>query len=141
MSGTALLIASRRARHPAQTARHDAPNYIYMEDWKNKLSSLYAGLPRTDDAPQAQAEPAPAPPARRQTLRVELDKRGGKPATLITEWAGTDDELRSLAKTLKTRLGTGGSARGGEILVQGDVRVKVASLLESMGYKVRKINF
>ena len=74
-------------------------------------------------------------------MRVELDKRNGKPATLVTEFAGSDEELKALAKTLKVKCGAGGSARGGEILVQGDVRAKVAELLEGMGYRVRRIGF
>ncbi len=109
-----------------------------MEDWKDKLSSLYGAVPKADGADEA---PTPAAPAGKQTLRVELDRRNGKPATLVTEFAGSDEELKALAKTLKVKCGAGGSARGGEILVQGDVRAKVAELLEGMGYRVRRIGF
>ena len=109
-----------------------------MEDWKDKLSSLYGAVPKADGAGEA---PTPAAPAGKHTLRVELDKRNGKPATLVTEFAGSDEELKALAKTLKVKCGAGGSARGGEILVQGDVRAKVAELLEGMGYRVRRIGF
>ena len=109
-----------------------------MEDWKDKLNALYDTVPKVDDTEEV---PTPAAPARKQTLRVELDKRNGKPTTLVTEFDGSDEELKALAKTLKVRCGAGGSARGGEILVQGDVRAKVADLLEGMGYKVRRIGF
>jgi translation initiation factor 1 len=81
------------------------------------------------------------PKKQKEPLRVELDKRNGKPATLITEFQGSDDELKELAKTLKVKCGVGGSSRDGEILIQGDVRVKVAELLLGMGFKVKKINF
>ena len=109
-----------------------------MKDWKDKLNALYDAVPKADDTEEV---PMPTAPARKQTLRVELDKRNGKPTTLVTEFAGTDEELKALAKTLKVRCGVGGSARGGEILVQGDVRAKVAELLEGMGYRVRRIGF
>lgn len=113
-----------------------------MEDWKDKLGALYAAVPKADDdalEPEGQAD-VPASD-KKQTLRVELDKRNGKPATLITGFEGPDEELKELAKTLKVKCGAGGSARGGEMLIQGDVRVKVSELLLAMGYKVKKINF
>ncbi|MHB9056283.1 MAG: translation initiation factor [Paludibacteraceae bacterium] len=107
-------------------------------DWKEKLASLlpdnYIPEPKTEIVTgKTQSS--------KQTLRVELDKRNGKPATLISEFQGTDDELKELAKTLKSKCATGGSQRDGEILIQGDFRVKVAEILQDLGYKVRKINF
>lgn len=107
-------------------------------DWKNKLGSLLpAGyIPEPEQEPIKEKNVTTKEP-----LRVELDKRNGKPATLITEFQGTDEELRQLAKTLKVKCGAGGSQRDGEILIQGDFRVKVAEILMSMGYKVKKINF
>ncbi|MFM2293502.1 MAG: hypothetical protein RIS29_3315 [Bacteroidota bacterium] len=109
-------------------------------DWKDKLNSLKTDLPEGKEI-QA-AEPVDTTPKKqKEPLRVELDKRNGKPATLITEFQGSDDELKELAKTLKVKCGVGGSSRDGEILIQGDVRVKVAELLLGMGFKVKKINF
>jgi translation initiation factor 1 len=107
-------------------------------DWKDKLNSLYDSIPTSSEEKEIVVE---KPIIKKQTLRVELDKRNGKPATLITEVEGSDDELKELAKQLKVKCGVGGSARGGEILIQGDVRTKTASILEEMGYKVRRINF
>lgn len=109
-------------------------------DWKDKLNSLYDSVPQ-DEAKEEPVIEVNTSAKKKQTLRVELDKRNGKPATLITEFEGSDDELKELAKKLKVQCGAGGSARGGEILIQGDFRVKIAGLLEGMGYKVRRINF
>jgi translation initiation factor 1 len=75
-----------------------------------------------------------------QDLRVWLEKnhRGGKTATVVKGFIGTDDDLDVLGKTLKTKCGTGGSAKDGEIIVQGDHREKVVTLLIQMGYRAKK---
>ena len=75
-----------------------------------------------------------------QQLRVQLDKkqRGGKQVTLVTGFVGADADLQALGKLLKTRCGGGGSAKAGEILVQGDFRDQVLAVLLKEGYKAKK---
>jgi translation initiation factor 1 len=75
-------------------------------------------------------------PPDRQTLRVQLDThhRAGKQVTLITGFIGSDDDLQTLAKWLKTKCGVGGSAKDGQILIQGDRRTLVIALLHQAGY-------
>ena len=76
----------------------------------------------------------------KQVLRIWLDRknRGGKDATLVKGFIGTSDDLEALGKTLKTKCGTGGTAKDGEIIIQGDMRDKVLELLLKMGYKLAK---
>jgi len=81
-------------------------------------------------------------PPQQQKLKVRLDTkhRGGKAVTLVEGFAGTDEDLQTLGKSLKNFCGTGGSAKGNEIIVQGDQREKVLQWLLKNGYKnTRKI--
>lgn len=76
----------------------------------------------------------------KQKLRVSIERhhRGGKTVTLVRGFVGADDDLQALAKQLKTKCGTGGSAKDGEIIIQGEVKDKVVSLLLALGYKNTK---
>lgn len=75
-----------------------------------------------------------------QLLYVSIDRkqRKGKAVTLIEGFVGTEDDLKDLGKELKSKCGVGGTAKDGEIIIQGEMKDKVASLLEGMGYKVKK---
>lgn len=75
---------------------------------------------------------------RKDKLSVAIEKkgRGGKIATIIYGFTGDDHEVAETAALLKQKLATGGSSRGGEILLQGDVREKIKPLLKEMGYRL-----
>lgn len=111
-------------------------------DWTDSLAALRATLPGADEAPAEQPETEAttdsAPSGNRQlTICYERKQRRGKPATIISGFDCSDDQLSDIASKLKKRLATGGSARGGEILVQGDRREELRTLLADMGYKVK----
>lgn len=109
-------------------------------DWKNSLESLRASLPEGEEPPQ-EAPAQEETPAQTARLDIVLDKKGrkGKAATIIAGFTVPDADVEALAARLKQRLGTGGSARGGEILIQGDKRHAVLDSLLLWGYKARII--
>jgi len=75
-----------------------------------------------------------------QDLRIWLDKkhRGGKTASVVKGFVGSADDLKDLGKILKTKCGVGGSAKDGEIIIQGDHRDKMLKILTDLGYSVKK---
>lgn len=110
-------------------------------DWKARLGVVYSTNPDFQYTTQKEEEAATLEPGK-QRLIVGIDRRnrGGKQVTLITGFVGADEDLKALAKTLKTKLGVGGSAKEGEITIQGDFREKVTELLKQMGYNAKRGN-
>ena len=107
-------------------------------DWKDRLNVVFSPNPdfryETDDEPEAETlEPG------KQNLKVCIDRkqRAGKSVTLVQGFVGTEDDLKELAKMLKNKCGVGGSAKDGEILIQGEFKQKVYDLLVQAGYKAK----
>ncbi len=107
-------------------------------DWKDRLNVVYSTNPdfayETDNEEEIETlEPS------KQNLKVSIDRkqRAGKSVTLVQGFVGTDDDLKELARMLKNKCGVGGSAKDGEIIVQGEFKQKVYDLLLQAGYKVK----
>lgn len=110
-------------------------------DWKDRLGVVFSTNPDFKYT-TAETEEADTLPPSRQRLIVGIDRRnrGGKQVTLISGFVGKADDLRELGRTLKTRIGVGGSAKDGEITIQGDFRDKVVSILQGLGYNAKRGN-
>lgn len=113
-----------------------------MDNWIDSLQSLRDTMADADataiDVPDVDDSTE-----ERQTGRLDivLERKGhaGKTATIITGFTVSDDAVADIASQLKRSLGTGGSARGGEILIQGDRRKEVLGRLTALGLKARII--
>ena len=107
---------------------------------KNRVNVVYSTNPdfkfeELHDAIEEALEPA------QQQLYISLDRknRGGKEVTLVEGFIGLDEDLKTLAKTLKSKCGVGGSMKNSEVMIQGNFVEKVYLLLTDMGYsKVKK---
>ena len=110
-----------------------------MSDWKERLGMVYSTNPDFEYT-TIQEEQATTLPPQQQNLRVWLDRkhRGGKTVTLVKCFVGSDDDLTELGRMLKSKCGVGGSAKDGEIIIQGDHRDRVVDLLTNAGYKCKK---
>ena len=108
-------------------------------DWKERLNIVYSTNPdfqySTDEMEENETLPK-----QQQKLRVSIEKnhRGGKTVTIVKNFTGTEADAKELGKLLKTRCGTGGSVKDGEILVQGDFKEKVIEILKKEGYTQTK---
>lgn len=108
-------------------------------DWKERLGMVYSTNPDFQYEYDKEEESKTLPP-QHQNLKVWLDRkqRKGKSVTLITGFTGTDDDLKLLGKLLKTKCGVGGTAKDGEIMIQGDFCNKVLDILKNEGYKAKR---
>ncbi|MDO5321426.1 MAG: translation initiation factor [Bacteroidia bacterium] len=110
-------------------------------DWKSRLGVVYSTNPDFVYQQEAQEEQATVEPSKqRLTVRIDRRQRAGKQVTLVEGFVGTSEDLAALAKTLKTKCGVGGTAKDGEITIQGDLRDKVVALLQGMGYNAKRGN-
>ena len=105
---------------------------------KNRLNVVYSTNPDFKYEEQEEAQAGTLPPAK-QNLRVYLDRLGGgKLLSRVTGFVGAEGDLESLCKMLKQRCGVGGNTKEGQILIQGDNREKIVTLLTKDGYKIKK---
>ena len=111
-------------------------------NWQDQLKAFMDANPDlpegTDPQPEATVGDTPSMQPR-VDISMEKKGRGGKTATLISGWIVSDEKLQEIASALKKSLAAGGSARGGDILIQGDRRRDVERKLKEMGYKCRVI--
>ena len=109
-----------------------------MSDWKERLGVVFSTNPDYQYATADDNEPATLPPSQ-QNLRIWLDRlKGGRVATVVRGFVGSQEDLAELGKELKKSCGVGGTAKDGEIIIQGDHRDRVIELLTKAGYRCKR---
>jgi translation initiation factor 1 len=107
-------------------------------DWKERLGVVFSTNPDFNYTTEGDTEETTLAPAK-QNLKIWLDRlKGGRVATVVRGFVGSSDDLAELGKELKKRCGVGGTAKDGEIIIQGDHRDRVLELLTKAGYKCKK---
>ena len=110
-------------------------------DWKKRLGVVYSTNPDFQyQTSQVEEAETLAPSKQRLIVSIDRRQRAGKQVTLVKGFVGKADDLAALGKALKVKCGVGGTAKDGEITVQGDLRDKVVSLLQGMGYNAKRGN-
>jgi len=69
----------------------------------------------------------------------KFEKRKGKPITILEGYNGADEDFKKLAKELKTKLSVGGSFKDDKIIIQGDYRDKIMTILKEKGFNVKRV--
>lgn len=110
-------------------------------DWKKRLGVVFSTNPDfnyTEENEETDETLAPE----QQKLIVKIDRKGraGKQVTLVQGFIGTEEDLSALGRALKVKCGVGGTAKDGEITIQGDFRDRIVALLTEMGYKAKRGN-
>jgi len=110
-----------------------------MSKNKNKIGVVYSTNP--DYQYQYEGEESIvdtlSPQQQKLHVRIERSGRGGKTVTVVDNFVGTHDDLNALGKTLKGKCGVGGTVKDGQIIIQGEFRERIVTLLKEMGYPVR----
>lgn len=107
-------------------------------DWKERLGVVFSTNPDYN-YDKGESEVVETLAAERQNLRIWLDRlKGGRVATVVRGFVGSDEALATLGKELKKSCGVGGTTKDGEIIIQGDHRDRVVELLTKAGYRCKK---
>ena len=107
-------------------------------DWKERLGVVFSTNPDYKYETSAQEEATTLEPSK-QNLKISLDRlKGGRVATVVRGFVGSADDLATLGKELKKSCGVGGTAKDGEIIIQGDHRDRIVELLTKAGYRCKK---
>lgn len=107
------------------------------KNWKDDLKTVYSTNPDLDLTEKKEEVKTPAHSTQNLIVCTDKKQRKGKTVTLVQNFIGKEEDLETLAKFLKTKCGTGGSAKDNEIVIQGDLKMKVKEILEKEGYKVK----
>ena len=106
-------------------------------DLKDQLKNLFPDHePSTEEALD---EVAHELYVQKEPMICKFEKRKGKATTIIEGYEGTDEDFKILAKEIKTKLSVGGTFKDDSIIIQGDYRDKIMTILKAKGFKVKRV--
>jgi len=110
-----------------------------MSKNKNIIGVVYSTNPDYQYQYEGEESIVDTLPPQQQKLHIRIERsgRGGKTVTVVDNFVGTHDDLNALGKTLKGKCGVGGTVKDGQIIIQGEFRERIVTLLKEMGYPVR----
>lgn len=104
-------------------------------DLKDQLKNLFP-----EHTPLKEAQPVKSEIwLQENPIICKYEKRKGKPLTILEGYTGADKDFKVLAKELKTKLSVGGSIKNETIIIQGDYRDKIMTMLIEKGFKVKRV--
>lgn len=103
---------------------------------KNKNGIVYSTNPHYDYTEDNAQQQETLPPGK-QLLYLRREVRNGKPVIVIKDFVGSAEDLKKLEKAIKNHCGVGGSAKDGDILIQGELKDKIKAYLEKSGFKTK----
>ena len=109
-------------------------------DWKDRLGVVFSTNPDFSYQNEESEDNCPTllPDQQKLRLRIEKNGRGGKTVTIVSGFVGGQDDIKDLARMLKTRCGVGGAVKDGEIIIQGDFKTRIIEILKQEGYSNTK---
>ncbi len=117
------------------TENEDEVKQEHEVNRKNRVGVVYSSNPHFKYSDNSQTSPLTLP-KQQQKLRISMERtgRGGKTVTLVKGFIGTEEDITSLCRLLKQKCGVGGSAKDGDIIIQGDHRQRLTEMLKNEGY-------
>ncbi|MDQ7960971.1 translation initiation factor [Flavobacterium lindanitolerans] len=107
-------------------------------DLHDQLKKLFPDHQPSDEIEETESEPKELW-MQAEPMICKFEKRKGKPTTIIEGYTGSDDDFKILAKELKTKLSVGGTFKDDSIIIQGDYRDKIMTILKEKGFKVKRV--
>ncbi|WP_019669688.1 translation initiation factor [Eudoraea adriatica] len=106
-------------------------------DLKDQLKHLFPD--HISSEPEKINEKKPELWLQKEPIICKYEKRKGKPITILEGYNGAEKDFKKLAKDLKKKLSVGGTFKNNSIIIQGDFRDKIMTLLQEMGFRTKRV--
>jgi len=108
-------------------------------DLQDQLKNLFPNHEESPSSAQAQEKETDDIWLQDEPIICKYEKRKGKPITILEGYTGATEDFKKLAKELKTKLSVGGSFKDDKIIIQGNYRDRIMTLLKEKGFSVKRV--